>query len=240
MKVALITGANKGIGFETAKQLAQAGCFVFLACRNISLGEKAVEELNQLGILNVEFIPLDVTDYKTIKVAKDIVEQKFNRLDILINNAGILGATPQDAINFPTTEIRKIFDTNFFGLIEVTQEFIPLLLKTEAGRIINISSPLASLTLHNNPNWVFYDIKPSGYTPSKVAMNAYTVMLAHSLKETSIKVNAINPGYTATDFNNNSGTNTADHAAKVVVKYALMKEDSPTGKYFDEHAEMPW
>lgn len=240
MKVALVTGANKGIGFQTAKQLTQAGCFVFLACRNESLGQRAVNDLKKEGLTNVEFVQLDVTDINSVPAAYNIIKTKFNHLDILINNAGILGAVPQDASNYPLHEIEKIFNTNFFGVIRVTLQFLKLIVNSDAGRIVNISSPLASLTDHTNPNWEFYRIKPAGYTPSKVALNAYTVMLADALSKSNIRVNAIDPGYTQTDFNNSRGHHSSQHAAEVVVKYALMERECPTGRFIDEHGEKLW
>lgn len=241
MITALVTGANKGIGFEAAKQLAELGCVVFLGCRNLDLGQEAVYKLHELGLTNTEAILLDLTDKDSITNASKIIETKCTKLDILINNAGILGKIPQPASTVPVDEIRKIFDTNFFGTIQVTQEFIPLLQKSEAGRIVNVTSGLSSLTLHNDPTWKYYPYKSGGYSVSKTALNAYTVMLAHDLKGTNIKVNVVDPGHTATDFNNYRGTNTPDHAAKVIVKYATITKDAPTGKLFDEEGkEMPW
>ena len=240
MEIALVTGANKGIGFETAKQLAELGHYVCLGCRDITLGTLAVKSLHNLGLTNTELILIDVTNLETIVLARKTIETKFKRLDILVNNAGILGKTPQPAATFSVDEIRRIFDTNFFGTIQVTQEFIPLLLKSEEGRIVNVTSGLSSLTLHNDPNWKYYPFKSAGYSVSKTALNAYTVMLAFGLKDTNIKVNVVDPGHTATDFNNYRGDKKPENAAKVIVKYATIT-NSQTGKLIDEEGnEMPW
>lgn len=240
MKIALVTGANKGIGYETARQLGQLGHYVFLGSRDKKLGQNAVDNLNKLGLLNVEAIELDITKRETIEAAKKVIESKYGRLDILINNAGILGTIPQPASTTPIDEIRRIFNTNFFGTIQTTQEFLPLLQKSKAGRIVNVTSDLSSLTLHNDPNWKFYPFKSAGYCVSKTALNSYTVMLAYGLKDTNIKVNAVNPGHTATDFNNYRADKTPDQTATVIVKYAIIDNDGPNGKFLDSDGELPW
>lgn len=240
MKIALVTGANKGIGFETARQLAQIGHFVYIGCRDKSLGQQAVDKLHEFGLKNTEAILIDITKVDSIAEARKVIEAKSNHLDILINNTGILGTVPQPAASFSVDEIRRIFDTNFFGTIQVTQEFIPLLQKAEVGRIVNVTSGLSSLTLHNDPTWKFYPYKSAGYSVSKTALNAYTVMLAFGFKDTNIKVNVVDPGHTATDFNSHRGEQKPGHAAKVIVKYATLDKDVPNGKLFNEYGEMPW
>ncbi len=240
MKIALVTGANKGLGFETAKQLAQLGHFVYLSCRDLSLGQQAVDKLHELGLTNTAIIQIDVTTLKTIVEARKTIETKSNHLDILINNAGILGTMPQPAATVSVDEIRRIFDTNFFGTIQVTQEFLPLLQKAETGRIVNVTSDISSLTLHNDPSWKYYPFKSTGYGVSKTALNGYTIMLAFGLKDTNIKVNAVNPGYTATDFNNYRGDKKPEQAVEVIVKYATLDKDGPNGKFVGEEGEMPW
>lgn len=240
MKVALVTGANKGIGFETAKQLAQLGHFVYLGCRDKNLGQQAIDRLHELGLKNAEAILIDITKVVTIEEAKKIITAKSNRLDILVNNAGILGKIPQPATKTSVDEIRRIFDTNFFGTIETIQQFIPLLLKSETGRIVNVTSDLSSLTLHNDPTWEFYPFKSAGYSVSKTALNGYTIMLAFELRDTNIKVNAVNPGHTATDFNNHRGDKTPYQTAGVIVKYAIIDNDGPSGKFLNANGEMPW
>lgn len=240
MKTALITGANKGIGLETAKQLAELGYKVFLGCRYTTLGRQAVDQLHAIGLTHTEIVQLDVTDKNSIKSARKHIEMKSGQLDVLINNAGIMGILPQPAATVCVSDIRKVFDTNFFGVIEVTQEFLPLLKESVAGRIVNVTSDLSSLTLHNDPSWKYYPFKSTAYGISKTALNAYTVMLAYELKSTLIKVNAVSPGYTATNLNNFKGERKPDQAAKVIVKYAMLDSDGESGKFFDEEGEMPW
>jgi NAD(P)-dependent dehydrogenase (short-subunit alcohol dehydrogenase family) len=241
MKTVLITGANKGIGFETAKQMAQLGYFVYLGSRDKIKGLDAIKKLNELGISNVELIEIDVTNINSIKQAKQELETKINALDILINNAGIAGGQPQTPSLIELENLREIFETNFFGVVKTTQQFIPLLKKSEEPQIINVSSSLGSLTLHSSPesnpaSWGAYD----AYGSSKTALNAFTVMLAHEFRGTNFKINSVAPGYTATDLNQNKGTQTVDQAARIIVKYATLTDDGVTGKYFKETGEVPW
>jgi len=240
MLVALVTGANKGIGYETAKQLAELGHFVYVGCRDITLGHHAVEKLHNLGLSNTQAVLIDLNQAETIIDARKSIEKQSHQLDILVNNAGILGTVPQPASTVSVDEIRRIFETNLFGTIQVTQEFLPLLKESEAGRIVNVTSGLSSLTLHNDPKWKYYHFKTGGYSVSKTALNAYTVMLAYDLRDTNIKVNVVDPGYTATSFNNYFGEKTPEHSAKVIVKYATINKDFLTGKLLDENGEMPW
>jgi NAD(P)-dependent dehydrogenase (short-subunit alcohol dehydrogenase family) len=240
MKTALVTGANRGIGLETAKQLAELGYRVFLGCRYTTLGKQAVDQLHALGLIHTEVIQLDVTDSNSIKSARKQIEIKSGQLDVLVNNAAIMGELPQQALTVCVADIRKVFDTNFFGVIEVTQEFIPLLKKSNAGRIVNVSSDLSSLTLNDDPDWKYYPFKSTAYGISKTALNAFTIMLAYELRDTAIKVNAVNPGYTATDLNNNKGEKKPGEAAKVIVKYAILDKSGETGKFFSEEGKMPW
>jgi NAD(P)-dependent dehydrogenase (short-subunit alcohol dehydrogenase family) len=245
MKTVLITGANKSIGFETARQLAQKGYFIYLGSRDIAKGTEAAEQLKQEGLTNVEAIAIDVCDKNSVAAAKAVVEAKSGTLDVLINNAGILGDMPQNAFDVSTDEIRKVFDTNFFGTIDVTQAFLPLLEKADVPVIVNVTSGLGSLTLHSDPNWKYYAYKTAGYGVSKAAQNAYTINLAFELKDKGFKINAIDPGYTATDFNNHSGPNSVQYAAAFVAKYADLDANGPTGKYFSpdietDNNESPW
>jgi len=245
MKTVLITGANKSIGLETARQLAQKGYFIYLGSRDISKGNEAVSLLKKEGLTNIEAIAIDVCDKQSIEAAKNIVSEKSGSLDVLINNAGILGSHPQNASDMNTDEIRKVYDTNFFGTIDVTQAFLPLLEKADTRIIVNVTSGLGSLTLHSNPDWKYYPYKTAAYGTSKTAQNAYTVVLAAELKDKGFKVNAIDPGYTATDFNNHSGPNSVEYAAAFVAKYAVLDAQGPTGKFFspdiDTHNnESPW
>jgi NAD(P)-dependent dehydrogenase (short-subunit alcohol dehydrogenase family) len=245
MKSVLITGANRSIGLETAKQLSKKGLFVYLGTRDLEKGNAVVKELNENGFENIKAIKIDVTNFDSILAAKKIVEMEQGKLDILINNAGILGTNPQEASNTSIEDIQKVFDTNFFGVISVTQAFLELLKKSESPRISNITSGLGSLTLHSDPNWKYYDIKTASYGTSKAALNAYSIVLAYELKELPFKVNVIDPGYTATDFNHHSGPGTVESAATFIIKHTLTDENGPTGKFFsndieDETEVSPW
>jgi NAD(P)-dependent dehydrogenase (short-subunit alcohol dehydrogenase family) len=240
MKTVLITGADKGIGFETAKQLAQLDYFIFIGSRDKEKGDRAKEELHSSGLHNVDVVELDVTKSDSIKKARRTLETNIKQLDILINNAGIRGEVPQLASKIPVEIMREVFETNFFGVIQVTQAFIPLLEKSELPIIVNVTSDLGSLTLRSDPNSTIYHFERACYGPSKTALNAYTVALAVELKNSKFKVNCVNPGYTATDFNNFKGTKPVAQGASVIVKYALLNEKGPTGKYFSEEGETPW
>lgn len=245
MKIALITGANKSIGYETVKQLAAQDCMVYLGSRNLENGNKAVEQLKTEGYLNLKAIQIDVTDLNSIVEARNKIEQEAGHLDILINNAGISGSFPQNASNAAIEDIRKTFDTNFFGVINVVQTFLDLMKKAVSPRIVNVTSGLGSLTLHSNPEWKYYTVKSAAYGPSKTALNAYTLALAYELKESPFKVNAVDPGYTATDFNHHSGTGSVQDAAAFVAKYAFLDAEGPTGKFFSKDIEegeneSPW
>jgi NAD(P)-dependent dehydrogenase (short-subunit alcohol dehydrogenase family) len=240
MKTVLITGANKGLGFEMAKQLAQLDHFVYIGSRDKDKGHRAKEELHSSGLRNVDVVELDVTKSDSIKKARRTLETKIAQLDVLINNAGIRGEVPQLASKIPIEIMREVFETNFFGVIQVTQEFIPLLEKSELPIIVNVTSDLGSLTMRSDPNSSIYHFERACYGPSKTALNAYTVALAVEMKDSKFKVNCVNPGYTATDFNNFKGTKPVAQGAAVIVKYALLDERGPTGKYFSEEGETPW
>ena len=237
MKIALVTGANKGIGFETAKQLAQLGYYVYLGSRELDNGTQAVEKLKLLGIQNVDVLEVDVTDTDSLRVAVQRLENETEALDVLVNNAGIAGQQPQNIATVDIANLRNLFDTNFFGAIQCTQQLLPLLKKSEAPRIVNVSSGLASLALHGSGNAnAIYD----AYSCSKMALNAFTVLLAKEFAKTGFKINSVAPGYTATDLNGFKGTQTAEQAAKVIVKYANLDSDGPTGKFVDLKGELAW
>jgi NAD(P)-dependent dehydrogenase (short-subunit alcohol dehydrogenase family) len=240
MKSALVTGANKSIGFETAKQLAQLGYFVFIGSRDTTKGFKAIEKLKAMGVTNVDCIQLDVTDTNSIKAARQELEAKTQKLDVLINNAGISGGFPQPATSVSIDTLRIVLETNFFGAVQVTQEFMELLKRSGEPRIVNVTTELSSLTNHSDPNWKFARFKPAAYGPSKTALNAYTVMLAVELKDTNFKVNCVCPGFTATDFNNHTGHKKVEDAANVIVEYATLDEDGATGKFLNAEGEVAW
>ncbi|SFD91606.1 SDR family oxidoreductase [Flavobacterium phragmitis] len=245
MDSVLITGANRSIGLETAKQLSEKGLFVYLGSRDLQKGEEVVKELTQNGFQNIKAIQIDVTNAQSVLEAKNLIENEHGKLDILINNAGILGDVPQDSSTTPVENIQNVFDTNFFGVIRVTQTFLELLKKSKNPRISNITSGLGSLTLHSDPAWKYYAIKAVSYVSSKTALNAFTVTLAYELKDLGFKVNAIDPGYTATDFNHHSGPGSVESASSFIIKHTLTDENGPTGKFFsndieDESEESPW
>ena len=234
MKTALITGANKSIGFEAARQLLQQGYYVYLGSRNAQNGQQAVDQLKAEGLTQIEPLVIDVTDSASIAAARETLGQKTDVLDVLINNAGILGGMSQPALTSPIAMIKEVFDTNVFGVIEVTQAFIDLLRQSPEPRIVNVTSGLGSLTLHNDPSWKYYAVKGAAYQPSKAALNAYTIMLAYELRDTPFKVNAVDPGYTATDFNHHNGPGTVHDAAARVVKAAVLGPDGPTSQFFSD------
>lgn len=234
MKTVLITGANRSIGFETARQLLQQGYYVYLGCRNIQNGQQAVSQLQSEGLSQVEPIEINVDDIASITNAREALGRKTQVLDVLINNAGILGGMLQPPLETDISVFKQVFETNFFGVVAVTQAFIDLLRQSPQPRIVNVTSGLGSLTLQNDPAWKYYVVKPACYVPSKAALNAYTTVLAYSLRDTSFKINAVDPGYTATDFNNHSGPGTIADAAARVVKAAVLGPDGPTGLFFSD------
>ena len=245
-KIALVTGATRGIGFETVKQLAGTGVHTILAGRSRERAVEAALQLQSQG-LPVEAIALDVTDGAGIAAAAKEVEQRHGRLDILVNNAGILVDDPAKGVSGqPLGTWRETFDTNVFGLIETTQAFLPLLRKSAAGRIVNVSSLLGSISQHQDPASFIYEFKavPS-YNVSKTAVNAWTVHLAHELgKDSAIKVNTIHPGYVRTDMNKvgdeqNGELEVAD-GARTSVRLALIDDDGPNGGYFYCDEVLPW
>jgi NAD(P)-dependent dehydrogenase (short-subunit alcohol dehydrogenase family) len=246
MKTALITGANRSIGLEAARQLLQQGYYVYLGSRILANGLKAVNELKGEGLSQVAAVELDVTNPKSVAAARATIGEKTAVLDVLINNAGISGVVPQKALDADIDNFKNVYETNVYGVVSVTQAFIDLLQKSPEPRIVNVSSSVGSLSLQSNPAWRFYHhAKFAVYSSSKSALNMYTVMLAYELRDTAFKVNAVDPGYTKTDFNNHQGTGTVEDAAARVVKYALVDQSGPTGKYFSEETapetgEIPW
>ncbi len=234
MKTVLITGANKSIGFETARQLLRQGYYVYLGCRDRQKGQQAVSQLQAEGLDQVEPIEIDVDNIDSIKAARTVLGQKTPVLDVLINNAGIAGGLPQTAVDTNISVFRQVFETNFFGVIEVTQAFMDLLRQSPEPRIVNVTSGLGSLTLQDDPAWKYYQVKPASYVSSKAALNGFTIVLAHNLRDTPFKVNAVDPGYTATDFNNHSGPGSVSDAAGRVVKAATLGPDGPTGQFFSD------
>ncbi len=240
MKTVLISGANRGIGLETAKQFSRRGYTVFLGIRNYDNGLKAAEDLRNAGYENIIPVSLDIRDPQSLNDAYRNILQYSPSLDALINNAGIRGQQPQPPATVDIDIIKDIFDTNLFGAIRLTQAMMPLLEKSKNPRIVNVSSELASLTLHDNQDWEFYEFKDAGYGPSKTALNAYTVMLAYQLRDSPFKVNAVDPGYTATEFNGYKGAGDVSDAAQLILKYATLDKSGPTGQFVSNHGQLPW
>lgn len=245
MKSALITGANKSIGYETARQLLQKGYYIYLGSRNLSNGLEAVEKLKTEGLNEVEAIQIDVSSDESVKAAHAEISKKTQVLDVLINNAGISGGLPQTATGASIDIFKAVFETNLFGVVRVTQAFIDLLKNSPEPRIVNVSSSQGSLTLASDPANPYYNHKGAVYQPSKAALNMYTIALAYDLRNTPVKVNVVDPGFIKTDFNNHRGTGKVEDAAARVIKYALIDKDGPTGKFFSEEhnpetGEVPW
>jgi NAD(P)-dependent dehydrogenase (short-subunit alcohol dehydrogenase family) len=236
--IALISGANKGIGYEIARGLGAKKIKVLVGARDETRGQAAVDKLKAEGA-DAHFIKLDVTDRGTMQSAAERIEQEFGRLDVLVNNAGIgdWGTKPSTA---DLTKVREIYETNLFGPIALTQAMLPLLRKSKHGRIVNVSSSLGSLTLASQPDSPIAQFVVLGYNTSKTALNSITVQFANELKDTPIKVNAICPGYCATDLNGNSGPRTAAQGAVAAIQYATIGDDGPTGGYFNDEGRVPW
>lgn len=237
--VALITGANKGIGLETARQLGSRGCIIWLGARDPELGRMAAQTLASQGT-DVRFVQIDVTSDASVRAALSTVTELSGRLDILVNNAGITAGGRVVPSALEIDAIKTIYEVNVFGAIRVTQAFLPLLRQSTAGRIVMVSSRLGSLTLHTDPADPLVASNLLGYNSSKSALNAVTVAFAKELSGTSIKVNAADPGYTATDLNGHSGTQTVDIGATSTVELALLPDDGPTGGYFSKDGSVPW
>ena len=229
MKTVLITSANKGIGFEVARQLAKLNYFVYLGSRDKERGLLAIEKLNNMGIINVEYIVIDVSDVNAVRQARQELETKICGVDILINNAGIAGGEAQNLSTCDLQDLRRIFDTNFFGAIQVTQEFLPLLKKSTQSSIINVSSEVGSLPSLSgsvgNSNWHKYHT----YGASKTALNAFTVMLANELNDTGISVNSVTPGHTVTDLNQFKGIKTVEEGASLIVRQTKESDQALLG-----------
>ena len=239
--VALVTGANKGIGFEVARQLGSQGMVVLVGARDRSRGESAVEKLRSENV-HAAFVHLDVTDQAMIESAASLIDETYGKLDVLINNAGI--SLPEARVlpgELPIDVLRAMYETNVFGVFAVTKAMLPLLRRSEAGRIVNLSSPVGSLGLNSDPGSFYSHMPPLlAYNSSKTAVNAITVFFANELRGTNIKVNSVSPGYVATDLNDHSGMITPEQGAQVVVRYATLPADGPTAGFFEEAGIVPW
>ena len=244
--VALVTGANKGIGLQIVTELGRRGLSVLVGSRDLSRGEAAAKKVPG----DAHAIQLDVTNAESIAAAAERIRKEFGRLDVLVNNAGISHTGTWDetfeqklARSRPSVaslaEVRAVFETNVFGVIAVTQAMLPLLREAPAGRIVNVSSEVGSLTLQTDPKNP-YRIPTAAYVPSKTALNAITVAFANELEGTRIKVNAACPGFTATDLNNFRGTRSVEQGAREPVRLALLDASGPTGTFSNEFGPLPW
>jgi len=247
-KVAFITGANKGLGLETARGLGELGIAVVLASRDEAQGRAAAEKLKADGIMNVEVIRFDVTLPEDHREIARRLEDRYGKLDILVNNAGVM----LDAVEFgapggsnttstvPLDVLRKTFETNFFAVVALTQALLPLIRRAPSGRIVNLSSILGSLTLHSDPSSPIYGMKAFAYDTSKTALNAFTIHLAHELRGTPIKVNSAHPGWVKTDMGGSAAPMELSEGGKTSVQLATLPDDGPTGGYFHLGQPLPW
>ena len=241
-KIALVTGGNKGIGFETVKQLAQHNIKVLLGARNETEGKKA-EQMLRAESLDVTFIKLDISDSDDIENTKNYIESEFGKLDILINNAAVFLDNAWFGNNtetVPLQTLRDTFDINYFGTVELTQLLLPAIRKSEAGRIVNISSVSGSFSVHLDETHWLYALKPYAYSASKTALNQFTVFLANALSDTKIKVNAANPGWVKTSIGSDQAPLTPEDGAKSGVALALLDKNGPTGTFSQDGEVLPW
>lgn len=236
-RTVLVTGANQGIGFETAKELGSIGFTVLLGARNSDRGKEAEEALVKEGI-KAHFVLLDVTKQDTIDKVAELIDNTYGSLDVLINNAGIAVEKGRQPSQLDTQDLKETFETNFFGLFAVTKAMLPLLIKSTAGRIVNVSSGRGSFA--NNIKPVDKSLNALAYNSSKAAVNMLTLTFSKELIETSIKINSAAPGYTITAINDFKGHRTVQQAAEIIVKLATLDENGPTGGFFDENGTVPW
>ena len=238
-KTALITGANKGIGREIARQLGHKGYTVWLGCREAARGEKAAAELRKEGV-DAHFLALDVTNDASVKAAAATYAKANNSLDALVNNAGVAtgGYTPPTEASID--DMRSLYDVNVFGPVRVTQAFVPLLRKSGQGRIVMMSSSLGSISEQLDLTSGTYGVNLLGYNSSKSALNMIAVSFAKALAAHGIKVNAANPGYVATDLNGHRGVRTPEQGAAIAIRLATLPDDGPTGSFFEDAGVVPW
>jgi len=239
--IALVTGANKGLGLETSRQLAEQGLTVLLGVRDL---ENKAQAINALQGLDVTPVELDVTRSDHIDAAKTMIETRYGHLDILVNNAGMIH--PEEPLFANSAEtvsqeaLKETFNVNFFGQVALTQALLPLIKKSAAGRIVNVSSILGSLALHSDESSDATQVKPLAYDASKTALNQFTVHLAAALAETTVKVNSAHPGWVKTDLGGHQAPMDVTDGAKTTVRLATLGPDGPTGRFFHFDEEVPW
>jgi NAD(P)-dependent dehydrogenase (short-subunit alcohol dehydrogenase family) len=247
-KVAFITGANKGIDFETARGLGELRIAVVLGSRDEANGQTAVKTLRAKGIDNVEAVTFDINEPQHHNQIVQFLEGRYGKLDILVNNAGVLldpgdfaSPTGYNTTSKVTPEIlKRTFETNFFSVVALTQALLPLIKKAPAGRIVNLTSILGSLTLHSDPTSPIYALKSFAYDSSKTAVNAFTIHLAQELRETAINVNSAHPGWVKTEMGGSAAPIEVSEGGKTSVMLATLPDDGPTGGYFHLGQTLPW
>jgi NAD(P)-dependent dehydrogenase (short-subunit alcohol dehydrogenase family) len=246
-EVAFITGANRGLGLETARELGKLGIVVVLGSRDSEKGEAAAAKLRDEGII-AESLGFDVTKSQDHQKAYDYFAKKYGRLDILVNNAGVLresqvstnGPAPNSTSAVSPEVLRETFETNFFAPVALTQKLLPLIRKVPAGRIVNVSSILGSLTLHSDPNSPIYPFKTLAYDASKAALNAFTVHLAHELRDTKVKVNSAHPGWVKTEMGGPNAPMEVSEGGQTSAQLATLADDGPNGGFFHLGQPLPW
>ena len=235
MTTTLITGANKGLGFETARRLIAAGHTVYIGSRDADRGRRAADQLG------ARMVPLDVTDDASANAAAETIAADGG-LDVLVNNAGIEARAEGNAVvgaaEVTADMMRTVFETNVFGTVRVTHAFLPLLQRSTAPVVVNVSSGLASLARVTTPDTPAYAYPGVAYPASKTAVNMVTVQYAKAFP--GMRINAVEPGYTATDLNGRTGTQTVEEGAEIIVRMAQVSSDGPTGGYFDTGGSLPW
>ena len=244
-KIAFITGGNRGLGFQTALDLKDAGTKVVIGSRDLAQGEQAVKKLRAAGV-DADVLQFDITKPADYQAAFDYFNSKYGRVDILVNNAGFAGGTfpgtgpEHSAADVPQDLLRKVFDTNFFAQVALTDALLPLLKQSPAGRIVNLSSILGSLTLHADPKSPIYNAKSFAYDASKTALNAFTIHLAHELRNTNIKVNSAHPGWVKTDMGGDQAPMELSEGGKTSAALATLPADGPTGTFIHQGKPLPW
>lgn len=243
-KIAFITGGNRGLGFQTAHDLRNVAAVV-IGSRNLAEGKAALEKLRAAGA-DADVIAFDITNTAHHRAAYDYFASRHGRLDILINNAGVAaGSFPakgpdHSAAKVPIDLLRRVFETNFFGTVALTTTLLPLIRKSPAGRIVNMSSHLGSLTRHSDPNSPIYHAKSFAYGASKTALNAFTIHLAYDLRDTRIKVNSAHPGWVKTAMGGPDALMELSEGAKTALALATLPDDGPSGGFFHMGKTVPW
>ncbi|MGA2651295.1 MAG: SDR family oxidoreductase [Terracidiphilus sp.] len=244
-RIAFITGGNRGLGFQTALDLKDPNVKVVIGSRDLAQGKKAVEKLRAAGV-DADVLQFDVTKPSDYKTAYEYFESRYGRLDILVNNAGVAAGTfpgtgpEHSASEVPSEVLHKVFETNFFAVVALTDTLLPLIKKSPAGRIVNLSSILGSLTLQGDPNSPIYHAKSFAYDASKTALNAFTIHLAYELRNTKIKVNSAHPGWVKTDMGGDQAPMELSEGGKTSATLATLPDDGPSGGYFHLGKPLPW